>query len=161
MELIEFHCLTWCIEKENPNVNRDLPNFIGKAVACVTLKGCYYESDPHKVHQALVALITGQPLEDWLKVTLRYRDGRVSMKSLGNQFEGEGNATRNMTNQSNYTTLFIIRMKCQLCLNYFLPSSRRCTSSLKNKAIQWRMILKYTFSLNKSSTQPYRNQWIY
>ena len=44
----------------------------------------------------IVAFTTGQPSGDWIKNTLRFSDGRRSMKALRAHFAGEGNATRNM-----------------------------------------------------------------
>ena len=58
--------------------------------------GNYYESDRNTFRQAMLSFTRGQPSEDWLNYTLRYRDGRISMKSLRNHFVGKGNATRNI-----------------------------------------------------------------
>ena len=44
-----------------------------------------------------MSLTTGHPSEDFLKDTLSYRDGRISIKSLSNHFSGEGKDTRNIT----------------------------------------------------------------
>ena len=40
-------------EKDNTDKNGDLPNFIDKTIACEPIKFNYYESDQHKVYQAL------------------------------------------------------------------------------------------------------------
>ena len=80
-------------EKYNPYANRDFPNFIEKMIVCDPLKGDYYESDCHTVHQTMVSFTKRQPSEDWLKDTLRYSSGRISMKLLRNYLAGEVNTT--------------------------------------------------------------------
>ena len=60
--------------------------------------------------------------------------------------------------KGNSANIFIIRTKGQWHLNYLSPSSRRCTTSLKKKARQWRRMQKTAFSLNESITKTYNNQ---
>ena len=69
-------------EKDNPDSNGDFPNFIENKIACVPLKGNYYEADFNTVYQALVSFKTGNSSEYWTDDTLWYRDGMISMKSL-------------------------------------------------------------------------------
>ena len=84
-------------EKDNPNKNGDLPNFIDKTIECLPIKSNYYKANCHTVHQVLVSLETRHPLEYWIKATLRYRDGMRSMKELGIHFTGEGNSNRKVS----------------------------------------------------------------
>ena len=84
-------------EKDNPDANGDLTNFIDKTIKFAPLNGDYYEDDSHTVHQALMSSTTGHPSEDCLQNNLRYRDGRRSIKALINYFSGEGNSTRNIS----------------------------------------------------------------
>ena len=48
-------------EKEIPDENGDLPNFIDKKTACAPLNGDYYEADCHTFHQELVKLKSRHP----------------------------------------------------------------------------------------------------
>jgi len=52
-------------------------------------------ADRITVFNMLVSFTTGQPSHDWIKSTLRFSDGRKSIKALRDHFEGEGNASRN------------------------------------------------------------------
>jgi hypothetical protein len=86
-------------ENDNPNHNGltllEYPDFMTMTVDCAPLQGEYYAADKLTVFKMLVSFTTGQPSGDWIKGTLRYADGRRSMKSLRDHFAGEGNATRN------------------------------------------------------------------
>ena len=73
-----------------------LTNFTSRTIACAPLNGVHYEADRYAVHQQLLLFTTGQPLEDWIKSTRRYTDGRRSMKALRDHFSGEGNASQNI-----------------------------------------------------------------
>ena len=59
-----------------------------------TIKRCCMESDIATVHQCLVSSTSGQPLEDWIKPVLRYKDGKRISAAIKDHFSGEGNATR-------------------------------------------------------------------
>ena len=70
------------------------PDFLTRTAAQCSLSGEYYNADKLTVFNLLVSFTTGQPSGDWIKSTLKYSDGRRSMKALRNHFSGEGNATR-------------------------------------------------------------------
>ena len=78
------------------DTNGNTTKIIDKAILCAPLKGYYHEADSHKVNQEIVSLTTRQTSKYWIKATLRYRDGRRSMKALMNQFSREGNTTRSI-----------------------------------------------------------------
>ena len=84
----------WCVVKRKLRCKWGLPNFIYKTISCAPLKSNDYEYDLHTVHQSLVSFTSVIILKDWLKATLRHRNGSISMKSLRNYFSGEGSATR-------------------------------------------------------------------
>ena len=52
-------------------------------------------ADRVTVFNMLVSSTTGHQSHDWNESTLRFCDGRRSMKALRDHFEGEGNASRN------------------------------------------------------------------
>ena len=83
-------------ENDAPSIDADFPDFISQTIACAPLNGEYYEADKQSVFNMIVSFTTGQPSGDWIKDTLRYSDGRRSMRALRDHFAGEGNATRNM-----------------------------------------------------------------
>ena len=83
-------------ENDDPDSNGDYPDFIMKTIGCAPLVGEYYSADRLTVFNMIVSFTTGQPSGDWIKNTIRYADGRRSMKALRTHFAGEGNATRNM-----------------------------------------------------------------
>ena len=60
------------------------------------IKVNYYESDCHTVHQSRVSLTIGYSSEGFIKDTLRYRDGTISMTALRNHCSVKGNSTRNI-----------------------------------------------------------------
>ena len=82
-------------ENDTPDTNGTHPDFMSKTIACAPLSGEYYESDRLAVFNMIVSFTTGQPSGDWIKSTLRYSNGRRSMKALQDHFAGEGNASRN------------------------------------------------------------------
>ena len=62
--------------------------------ACAPLSGESYMAERVTVFNMLVSFTTGHPSQNWIKSTLRFCDGRRSMKALRDHFEGEGNASR-------------------------------------------------------------------
>ncbi len=69
--------------------------FLNQTIACAPLEGEYYHADKASVFNMIISFTTGQPSHDWVKSTVRFVDGRRTMKALRDHFEGEGNATRN------------------------------------------------------------------
>ena len=53
-------------------------------------------ADRTSVFKMIVSFTTGQSSGDWIKSTLRYSDGRLSIEALRRHFSGEGNATCNL-----------------------------------------------------------------
>ena len=82
-------------DNDNPPPDGEVyASFLDETIYCAPLSGSYFDADKQVVHQALISFTAGQPSEDWLKGTARYKDGRRSMQALRNHFSGEGNATR-------------------------------------------------------------------
>ena len=81
-------------ENDEPLVDEEYTNFVTQTIYCAPLEGEYYTADRMAVFNMIVSFTTGQPSGDWIKGTLRYSDGRRSMKALRNHFSGEGNASR-------------------------------------------------------------------
>lgn len=82
-------------ENDAPNIGGTFPDFITQTIECAPLTGEFYEADRLSVFNMIVSFTIGQPSGDWIKATLRYSDGRRSMKALRDHFEGAGNASRN------------------------------------------------------------------
>ena len=83
-------------EKDEPQVDEEYTDFVTQTIYCAPLEGEYYTADRMTVFNMIVSFTTGQPSGDWIKGTIRYSDGRRSMKALRNHFSGEGNASRNI-----------------------------------------------------------------
>lgn len=82
-------------EEDDPDHDGEYTDFISKTIACAPLTGEFYAADRMTVFNMIVSFTTGQPSADWIKPTLRFSDGRRSMKALRAHFSGEGNASRN------------------------------------------------------------------
>ena len=82
-------------ENDEPATDAHFGDFVTRTIACAPLSGEFYEADRMTVFNFLVSFTTDQPSGDWIKSTLRYNNGRRSMKALRNHFAGEGNASRN------------------------------------------------------------------
>jgi len=82
-------------DNDEPATDTPFGDFVTKTISCAPLRGEFYEADRMTVFNFLVSFTTDQPSGDWIKSTLRYNDGRRSMKALRNHFAGEGNASRN------------------------------------------------------------------
>jgi hypothetical protein len=84
-------------ENENPDYGTMHPDFVNQTITCTRLSGKFYAADRLSVFNHIVSFTTGQPSGDWVKDTLKYADGRRSMKALREHFAGEGIATRNIS----------------------------------------------------------------
>jgi hypothetical protein len=92
----QWNSLSYVIrENDEPARDANFDDFVTKTIACAPLNGEFYEADRMTVFNFLVSFTTDQPFGDWIKSTLRYNNGRRSMKALRNHFAGEGNASRN------------------------------------------------------------------
>ena len=88
--------LSYVIRKNDAaNINGTFTDFLTETIECAPLTGEYYMADRLTVFNMIISFTTGQPSHDWIKSTIRYSDGRRSMKALRDHFEGEGNASRN------------------------------------------------------------------
>ena len=84
-------------ENEEPDRDCEYPDFINRTIGCAPLAGEYYDADRLTVFNMIISFTTGQPSGDWVKVTIRYSDGRRSMAALRSHFAGEGNVSRNIS----------------------------------------------------------------
>ena len=133
-------------KNDNPYEKGGFPYFIDKKIACASLKLDYCEADLHAVNQALVSFTTVQPSGECIKDTLRYIDGRISMKALRNNFIGEGNTTRNISKAEQLCYSLHCQKQIQRSLNSSLQSDRSCTIFLKKKVGQWKRAIGYASS---------------
>ena len=83
-------------ENDEPAADETYIDFVSKTIACAPLNGEFYTADGMPVFNMIVSFTTGLPSGDWIKSTLKYSDGRRSMKALRNHFSGEGNVSRNI-----------------------------------------------------------------
>ena len=79
-----------------PDHNKTFTDFVSETIACAPLTGEYFNADRMTVFNMIVSFTTGQPSGDWIKSTVKHANGRLSMKTLRDHFQGEGNASRNM-----------------------------------------------------------------
>ena len=83
-------------ENDAPDVTGTYTDFVSKTIKCAPLTGEHYVADTATVFHMIVSFTTGLPSGDWIKNTIRYADGRRSMKALKDHFAGEGNTTRTL-----------------------------------------------------------------
>ncbi len=83
-------------EDDAPSTAATFPDFVTQTIECAPLTGDFYNADRLSVFNMLITFTTGQPSGDWISNTLKYSNGRRSMKALRDHFAGEGNATRNI-----------------------------------------------------------------
>jgi hypothetical protein len=83
-------------ENDEPAIDNEYTDFVSKTIYCAPLEGEFYIADRMTIFNMIISFTTGQPSGDWIKNTMKYSDGRRSMKALRAHFAGEGNASRNM-----------------------------------------------------------------
>ena len=83
-------------EHDDPETDETYTDFTSEIIHCVPLSREFHIVDRMLVFNMIVSFTTGQPSGDWIKSTIKYSDGRRSMKTLINHFSGEGNASRNI-----------------------------------------------------------------
>ena len=83
-------------ENDNPDTTTVHAKFINNTVACTPLKDEHFDAYKLTVFNFIVSFTTGQPSGDWVKDTIRYSNGRRSMKALKDHFLDEENATRSL-----------------------------------------------------------------
>lgn len=129
-------------ENEDPDHDGNFSDFITKTVACAPLSGEYFDADKLAVFNMIVSFTTGQPSGNWIKATLKYSDGRKSLKALRTHFAGEGNATRNMAEATRLRDTLhykneramsfeIFLTKCQKMYNIFEKEKEPMTDAAK------------------------------
>ena len=112
-------------ENEEPDNTTEHPDFVSKTIACAPLAGDLYEADRASVFKFIVSFTTGQPSGDWVKPTLRFNNGRRSMKALRDHFSGEGNATRNLAEAERLRESLHYRSERAMSFESFLTNCER------------------------------------
>jgi hypothetical protein len=112
-------------ENQDPDVSGNHPDFVSKTIACAPLKGEYYDADKLAVFNMVVSFTTGQPSGDWIKDTLKYADGRRSMKALCTHFAGEGNASRNVAEADRLQESLHYKSERAMAFETFLTQMQR------------------------------------
>ena len=112
-------------ENEDPDNNGEHPDFVNKTIACAPLNGEYYDADKLAVFNMVVSFTTGQPSGDWIKDTLKYADGRKSMKALCTHFAGEGNASRNVAEADRLQESLHYKSERAMAFETFLTQMQR------------------------------------
>jgi hypothetical protein len=112
------------------------PDFMTMTVDCAPLTGEYYAADKLAVFKMLVSFTTGQPSGDWTKGTLRYADGRRSMKALCDHFAGEGNATRNKATADRLKDSLHYKSERAMTFKNFSRDVRKCSIFMRKKVNQ-------------------------
>jgi len=68
--------------------------FVQKCIACAPLTGPHFEADARKVHQLATSFTQGETSEQWIKMHVKKKNGRVDLKALCAHYQGAGNTTR-------------------------------------------------------------------
>ena len=100
-------------------------DFINKMIACAPLSGEYYDVDKVVVFNMLVSFTMGQLSGDWIKTTLRYSDGRRSIKALQTHFVGEGNAFRTLANANRLKKTLYYKNERVITFEMFLTNLQK------------------------------------
>ena len=87
--------------------------------------GTYFEADRDTVHQAIVSFTTGLPSENWIKSVARHRNGKRSMKALCDQFSGEGNDTRRISEAERIRDTLVYKNERSLTFETFLTKCEK------------------------------------
>ena len=94
-------------------------------IACTPLAGEYYKADKLTVFNMIIAFTTGQASGDWVKAAHCYADDCQSIKALCEYFEGEGNATRNISEADQMKELLHYKSKRTLAFESFLTQFQK------------------------------------
>ena len=120
-------------ENENPDTTTVHAEFINKTVACVPLKGEYFDADKLTVFNFIVSFTTGQHSGDWIKNTIRYSNGRRSMKVLKDHFLGKGNATRSLASAESLRSSLHYKNERSIAFEIFLTQCQRMFNIFKQE----------------------------
>jgi hypothetical protein len=112
-------------ENDDPDLTTVYTEFINKTVACAPLQGEHYDADKLTVFNFIVSFTTGQPSGDWVKDTVRYSNGRRSMKALRDHFLGEGNATRSLASAEGLRSSLHYKNERSMAFETFLTQCQR------------------------------------
>ena len=112
-------------ENEAPDTTTVFTEFINKTVACAPLNGEHFDADKLTVFNFIVSFTTGQPSGDWVKASVRYSDGRKSMKALRDHFLGEGNATRSLASAEQLRESLHYKNERSMAFETFLTQCQR------------------------------------
>lgn len=120
-------------ENDNPDTTTEHTEFINKTVACAPLLGEHFDADKLTVFNFIVSFTTGQPSGDWVKDTVRYSNGRRSMKALRDHFLGEGNATRSLASAEGLRSSLRYVNERSMAFETFLTQCQRMFNIFKQE----------------------------
>ena len=112
-------------ENDEPDDDGEFPDFVAETIARAPLSGDYFEADRLSVYNMIVSFTADQPSGDWVKSTLRYNNGRRSMKALRDHFAGEGNATRTMADADRLKESLHYKSERALAFESFLTGCQK------------------------------------
>lgn len=112
-------------ENDEPDTTTVFTDFINKTVACAPLNGEHYDADKLTVFNFIVSFTTGQPSGDWVKDSIRFSNGRRSMKALRDHFLGEGNATRSLATAESLRASLHYKNERSMAFETFLTQCQR------------------------------------
>jgi hypothetical protein len=112
-------------ENNDPDIDGYHPDFVSKTIACAPIKGEYYDADKLAVFNMVVSFTTEQPSGDWIKDTLKYADGRKSMKALCAHFAREGNASHNVAEADRLQESLHYKSERAMAFETFLTQMQR------------------------------------
>ena len=120
-------------ENDDPDTTTDHTEFINKTVACAPLLGEHFDADKLTVFNFIVSFTTGQPSGDWVKDTIRYSNGRRSIKALRDHFLGEGNATRSLASAEGLRSSLRYVNERSMAFETFLTQCQRMFNIFKQE----------------------------
>jgi hypothetical protein len=120
-------------DNDDPDTTTEQPEFINKTVACAPLNGEHFDADKLTVFNFIVSFTTGQPSGDWVKDTVRFSNGRRSMKALRDHFLGEGNATRSLASAEGLRSSLRYVNERSMAFETFLTQCQRMFNIFKQE----------------------------
>ena len=118
--------LSYVIRKNNDPLYIDVYlDFITHIISNTPFSGEAHKVDRLTVFNFIVSFPTGQPSGDWIKDTLKYADGRRSMKALRGHFLGKGNASRSMAEAERLRESLHYKSEWSMPFGTFLTQSQK------------------------------------
>ena len=84
-------------EFDDPMEMEDESDYLTTLVNRAPIRGTAYIADRRQVHQLLTGKVLGEQAEEWIRDDKTKQNGRIDFQNLQVHFEGEGNASRRIT----------------------------------------------------------------